>query len=101
MQTKIRGFTFETATREAALAAYFAPQLLDTGEWLWMDTETQWAVIREVRNALLAESDWTQVGDSPLSAGQQEQWQVYRQALRDLPGAFSEPVNVVWPSEPV
>ena len=101
MQTKIRGFTFETATREAALAAYFAPQLLDSGKWFWLDTATQWAVIREVRDALLAESDWTQVSDSPLSAGQREQWQIYRQALRDLPGAFSDPAGVIWPVDPV
>ena len=101
METIIRGIRIEAASREAALAAYFAPQLLESGEWLWMDTATQWAVIREVRNGLLATSDWTQVGDSPLSAGLREQWQIYRQALRDLPGAFSDPAGVIWPVDPV
>ena len=42
-------------------------------------------ILRLKRDVLLAESDWTQVNDSPLSDTKKEEWSVYRQALRDLP----------------
>jgi len=41
--------------------------------------------IRAQRTFLLAESDWTQVADSPLSDSKKAEWATYRQALRDLP----------------
>ena len=40
---------------------------------------------KKVRNAKLAESDWTQAADSPLSDSKKAEWKTYRQALRDLP----------------
>jgi hypothetical protein len=58
--------------------------------------------VRSYRNQLLAESDWTQIADSPLSDTQRAQWRVYRQALRDYPSL----VNVElwsapdWPTPP-
>jgi hypothetical protein len=58
--------------------------------------------VRSYRNQLLAESDWTQIADSPLSDTQRAQWRVYRQALRDYPSL----VNVAlwsapdWPTPP-
>lgn len=51
---------------------------------------------RANRNVLLAESDWTQVADSPLSDSKKAEWATYRQALRDLPS--TDPI--VWPTEP-
>lgn len=36
---------------------------------------------RNERNALLAETDWTQVADAPVDAAA---WATYRQALRDI-----------------
>ena len=50
--------------------------------------------LREVRNKLLAESDWTQNRDVTLS--NDADWKTYRQALRDLPStASSEFANQV------
>ena len=40
---------------------------------------------KKVRNAKLAESDWTQAADSPLSDSKKAEWKTYRQALGDLP----------------
>ena len=40
---------------------------------------------KKVRNAKLAESDWTQAADSPLSDSKKAEWKTYRQTLRDLP----------------
>ena len=40
--------------------------------------------LREQRNTLLLESDWTVMADSPLSDSKQVEWKTYRQALRDI-----------------
>ena len=40
--------------------------------------------LREVRNRLLSESDWTVMPDSPLSDSKKTEWKTYRQALRDI-----------------
>lgn len=60
--------------------------------------EAAWDALRAKRDALLAESDWTQLPDAPVDA---EAWAVYRQALRDLPENTADPAEVVWPINPV
>lgn len=61
--------------------------------------ESQWIKVREQRNSLLAQSDWTTLPDSPLSQEQKQQWIVYRQALRDVT-IQPDPFNIVWPTKP-
>ena len=56
--------------------------------------------IRVERNELLAQSDWTQSPDSPLSDSKKTEWATYRQNLRDLPGTISDPSNVSFPAKP-
>ena len=59
--------------------------------------------LRRQRNALLAESDWTQVNDSPLSDTKKAEWATYRQELRDLPSSHQSTTNfddVVFPTQP-
>ncbi|WCT72042.1 phage tail assembly chaperone [Sphingomonas naphthae] len=46
--------------------------------------EDQLARLRELRNAALATSDWTQLSDA-MASPRRQQWKAYRQALRDLP----------------
>lgn len=41
--------------------------------------------VRAKRDRELAASDWTQMGDSPLSAAKKKLWAEHRAALRDLP----------------
>lgn len=41
-------------------------------------------IVRGQRNAKLAESDWTQLPDAPLSAEEKAAWAAYRQQLRDI-----------------
>jgi len=41
--------------------------------------------LRVKRDALLKDSDFTQVADAPLSTEDKALWATYRQALRDLP----------------
>lgn len=44
--------------------------------------------LRDVRDALLRESDWTQNYDSQLPENVKQEWLTYRQALRDFPSSF-------------
>ena len=59
---------------ERALAASFAK-----------DTILNWTKVTLIRNFLLMDSDWTQLGDAPLTADQKAQWVTYRAKLRDIP----------------
>lgn len=52
------------------------------------ENEDMWFWLRRTRNRLLAQSDWTQISDSPLSDEQKQAWVDYRQALRDLPSTL-------------
>jgi|TARA_R100000482_G_scaffold436_1_gene262 hypothetical protein len=59
--------------------------------------------VREQRNVLLKNSDWTQNNDSPLSESKKSEWAIYRQTLRDLPAQYNENDeinNVVFPDKP-
>ena len=40
--------------------------------------------LRDYRNELLFQSDWTVMPDSPLSDSKKTEWKTYRQALRDI-----------------
>tara|TARA_Y100000114_G_C11629906_1_gene263908 strand:- start:44 stop:469 length:426 start_codon:yes stop_codon:yes gene_type:complete len=42
-------------------------------------------LLRVERNRLLAETDWTQLPNAPLTDAKKKEWETYRQALRDLP----------------
>jgi len=69
--------------------------------------------LREERNAMLAESDWTQTPDVPDAI--KTAWKTYRQELRDLPSKYPNPTfdgnanvaskhlrltDVIWPTKP-
>lgn len=60
----------------------------------------KWQHLRQKRDMLLTECDWTQLADSPLSPESKEAWVLYRQDLRNLPQEFESPEEVVWPSKP-
>jgi len=64
------------------------------------ETEQKWREIREKRNRLLFESDWTQLPDSPLSEEKRLEWKTYRQELRDITN-YASPDAVIWPNEPI
>ena len=57
-------------------------------------------LLRLQRDDLLAQSDWTQVPDSPLTTSKKNEWATYRQALRDLPANTSDPANPTYPTKP-
>jgi hypothetical protein len=61
--------------------------------------EIKWDEIRETRNTLLSECDWTQFQDSPITGSKLTEWQTYRQSLRDVTNQ-ENPYNITWPSKP-
>lgn len=62
--------------------------------------------LRNLRNILLQECDWTQFADNSLSSEVKASWATYRQALRDLPANVDlehlspDLHEVIWPSKP-
>ena len=59
------------------------------------------ADLRQKRNRLLAECDWTVLADSPIA--DKTDWQTYRTSLRDITNGLTtvEEVNaVVFPTKP-
>ena len=66
-------------------------------------TDNVLEILRNKRNELLKQSDWTQVNDSPLSDSKKQKWATYRQSLRDLPATYQSVNNiadVIFPSMP-
>lgn len=64
-------------------------------EYTTADTHEKAIKVRADRNALLAESDYTQLADYPSQ--DKAAWAVYRQALRDLPAQAGFPHSLEWP----
>ena len=50
------------------------------------------------RNRLLAQSDWTQTADNPIS--NKAAWATYRQQLRDFPATWTPADTVDFPDPP-
>ena len=71
----------------------------------------EWSSGRITRNQLLTESDWSQIihqatGDSirwigiigdVIDEGQRQDWETYRQELRDLPSKYPNYKDCIWP----
>lgn len=69
-------------------------------EALRIYNEGQAALIRQQRNAALAETDWTQLADAPFSMEEQAAIRNYRQSLRDIPQQAGFPGEYVFPAVP-
>ena len=63
------------------------------------ELEIEFIKLRNERDRLLKQSDWTQMPDSPLTDTKKQEWQVYRQALRDLPQTV-DINNIEFPIKP-
>ena len=75
----------------------------DAEEQAWADgADDRAAAASRVKNQLLADSDWTQMNDSPLTDEVKTSWATYRTALRDLTTHENWPnlEDADWPTEP-
>ena len=59
--------------------------------------EVKWEEVRQLRNELLNECDWTQLSDIPTET--KAIWTEYRQSLRDITNQ-TNPFDIVWPVKP-
>lgn len=70
----------------------------------WADVQSQmnpveWRTVRFNRDKKLQGCDWTVLSDVPMSDSKRTEWEVYRQALRDVTNQ-SDPFNITWPTPP-
>ncbi len=70
-----------------------------------LDPETipnEWLIerMKDQRNVLLVQSDWTQVIDSPLTDSKKAEWVTYRQQLRDFPATWTPADTANFPDQP-
>ena len=74
-----------------------------------LEANEPFKLLREERNKLIAETDWTQLKDISLDSIREKNWKEYRQALRDLPNGSTPKLNsyggldmssVTWPDKP-
>jgi hypothetical protein len=76
----------------------------NTATWLayakQQEAEKQAQVIRDKRDKLLSDTDWTQTDDAPLSSEDKESVRKYRQALRDITAQSGFPQEIKWPDKP-
>jgi hypothetical protein len=70
----------------------------DGMQWVF-DNNKALESIRQQRDQLLKESDYTDSPNTPLDPEVKTQWITYRQQLRDFP-ATCDPNNLVWPEKP-
>ena len=83
------------------------------GKWVWKwsisemsaeaiaskDAEAAKAV-RADRDKRIAETDWIVIKNLELNQNVPGVWEVYRQALRDVPSQAGFPHEITWPSKP-
>ena len=65
-----------------------------------IEAKMMWEKIRKERNQLLKDSDYIMVSDAPVTTEKKEEWETYRQSLRDIPQTFSNPDDVTYPDKP-
>ena len=74
-----------------------------------LQAEEPYRLLREERNRLIAETDWTQLKDIDLDIIRERNWKNYRQALRDLPAKSNPKLDsmgeldmssISWPTKP-
>lgn len=61
-------------------------------------TSAKESEVRQQRNQLLSDCDWTQLPDAPVLRAT---WATYRQQLRDVTAQPGFPWEVVWPEQPL
>ena len=63
------------------------------------DDTLTWDDIREKRDQILRNTDWTMTTGATVD---QAQWAAYRQVIRDIPQTYKDktPDDVVWPTQP-
>ncbi len=64
------------------------------------ETDNQAQAVRDKRDKLLSDTDWTQTDDASLSSEDKGSVRKYRQALRDITAQSGFPQEIKWPDKP-
>ena len=91
--------SYEVYLDSANIARYRWTTTMKTGEALAQAIRDKWIIVRIERTQMLANSDFTQVADAPITAEKRAEWVTYRQALRDIT-TQTDPFNIIWPTSP-
>lgn len=62
--------------------------------------ESELKMLRQQRNARLAECDWVVARSVETGVGISSEWSQYRQSLRDITDTYQTVGDVVWPTKP-
>jgi len=65
-----------------------------------VEPESTADAVRNERNNLLSQSDWTMMSDVAMTAGTKDSWTEYRRLLRDITLQASFPDDITWPNKP-
>ena len=57
---------------------------LTTSQAIQLRLDNYLTLLRDARNQLLLESDWTRIDDCGISTSKKAEWATYRQELRDI-----------------
>ena len=71
--------------------------------WVSEELNRELNILRQKRNSLLAETDYTVLQDSTYTDAQVAEWVIYRQALRDITNGLTTVADVeavVFPEKP-
>ena len=97
-------YEYDSYVHDGVLYRKNLDALIGTEFNIWLNEAKQYdydkaaAEIRKQRDALLNDTDWTQLPDSALSQEKQERYRIYRQALRDVPEQEGFPYDVIFPT---
>lgn len=97
-------YEYESYVHDGVLYRKNLDAMINKEFTIWLNEAKQYdynqvaAEIRKQRDKLLNDTDWTQMTDSALSKEKQDQYKVYRQALRDVPEQEGFPYDVVFPT---
>lgn len=75
--------------------------IFNYGTKVWeLDLQIAETRVKNIRNQLLQNSDWTDTVSAQTRLSNWQEWQDYRQALRDITSQEGYPLNVVFPTQP-
>ena len=103
-QWHITNESFEASTERKSKEEEHRQQLLKLEESKNIPSKevyNNWNEVREHRNRLLLQSDWTQLRDIELL--HDADWKAYRKALRDIPQTYAHASfeDIIWPDMPL
>ena len=101
VRTDITSFSDDDLTDAGYTGPYPKPSLTEGQNCTWnsgtkawtvvdKDIDVAWEELRDTRNILLGQSDWTQLADADLTEEKLAEWNTYRQALRDYPASSTQ-----------